>query len=117
MTALHLASRNGHVNVATALLEKGAAIDLTDLVSLSCVLTLHVVTQNGVWFSYTQGTGGVQKYQNVISPIYKFQIKLTYDFKCPTHIVDIEYLYGFIAGKNTSRPRKKNRFVPMKVCL
>ena len=39
MTALHLASRNGHVEVATALLEKGATIDLTDLVSLSCVLT------------------------------------------------------------------------------
>ena len=55
MTALHLASRNGHVEVATALLEKGAAIDLTDAVSLSCVLTLHVVTQNDVWFSYTQG--------------------------------------------------------------
>ena len=51
MTALHLASKNGHVEVATALLEKGAAIDLTDLVSLSCVLALHVVTQNGVWFS------------------------------------------------------------------
>ena len=44
MTALHLASRSGHVNVATALLEKGAAIDLTNLVSLSCVLTLHFVT-------------------------------------------------------------------------
>ena len=48
MTALHLASRNGHVEVATALLEKGAAIDLTNLVSLSCVLTLHVVMQSGV---------------------------------------------------------------------
>ena len=48
MTALHLAFSNGHVEVATALLEKGAAIDLTDLVSLSCVLTLHVVMQNGV---------------------------------------------------------------------
>ena len=48
MTALHLTSRNGHVEVATALLEKGAAIDLTDAVSLSCVLTLHVVTQNDV---------------------------------------------------------------------
>ena len=48
MTALHLASRNGHVEVATALLEKGAAIDLTNLVSLSCVLALHVVMQSGV---------------------------------------------------------------------
>ena len=47
-TALHWASMKGHLEVAKALLEKGAATDLTDEVSLLCVHAIHVVTQNGM---------------------------------------------------------------------
>ena len=43
MTALHHAAVQGHVEVAKALLEKGAATDLTDEVSLLCTYALCII--------------------------------------------------------------------------
>ena len=48
-TALSWACEGGHVEIVIALLEKGAATDMTDEVNLLCVHVLHVVTQNGVY--------------------------------------------------------------------
>ena len=47
-TALNRASWNDRIEVVKALLEKGAAFDLQNNVSLLCVLALHGVTQNSV---------------------------------------------------------------------
>ena len=49
-TALHWASMKGHLEVAKALLEKGAATDLTDNVSLLCIHAIHA--KWCVWFRY-----------------------------------------------------------------
>ena len=43
MTALHHATVGGHVEVAIMLLEKGAATNLTDEVSLLCAYPLCIV--------------------------------------------------------------------------
>ena len=46
-TALHMACRRGHVEVAATLLKHGANVDKEDWVRLLCVHGGHGVAQNG----------------------------------------------------------------------